>query len=225
MFRCAIKNEVERPQKHIVDELKKIPVATISDALGRYYTMTSEIKPIFEGAKIAGPAITVREVAGGNLMTHKALEIANPGDVIVIDAGGYKDRAILGYIMASVAQKRGIEGVVIDGACRDVMFIREIKYPVFARGINPAGPHKGVPGEINFPIQCGGVNVNPGDIIVGDDDGVVVVPKERAEEAIEKSHDILKKESEWLELIKMGATTAKLLNVDEELKRFNVKYL
>jgi len=218
-----IKKNIVRPNKKLMEAFYKIPVALISDAMDRFNTMDSQIKPLFEGVKICGPAITVREMVGCNIMIHKAIEIAEEGDVIVVDGRGHKDTALGGWIICLNAKMKGIAGIVVDGAWRDVREIRKAKYPVFTRAIVPNGPHKGYPGDINIQIQCGGVPVNPGDIIVGDDDGVVVVPREEAEIVLDKACKLMKKEEEVKKKVLEGKLTIDIYGFQEKLKQLGVR--
>jgi 4-hydroxy-4-methyl-2-oxoglutarate aldolase len=155
--------------------------------MNRFGAMHPRIKPIATPIKMVGPALTVRTRPADNLMAHYATHIAMPGDVLVIDAGGLETNSIWGGLMTHTAKKKGLAGVVIDGAVRDSATIRQLGYPIFARAVSPMNGHKDGPGEVNVIIQCGGVQVKPGDIIVGDDDGVVVVPREDAEIILEKA--------------------------------------
>jgi len=188
--------EIERPPRALIEEFRKIPAANIADAFHKpsLNVVSAEIKPLLDNVKIAGPAITVRETPGCNLMTHKALHLAQPGDVIVIDVGGDTRAAVAGFFMSRKAQSMGIEAFVVDGACRDRAEIREMRFPVYARAWTPNGPSKDRPGDINLPIQCGGVTVEPGDIVVGDDDGVVVVPQKMATKILKRAKEIFERE-------------------------------
>ena len=128
---------------------------------------------------MVGPALTVKTRPGDNLLVHKALNVAEPGDVIVVDAGGDLTNAIIGEIMASYAASRGIAGIVINGAIRDCEMLRAGRFPVFAAGVTHRGPHKSGPGEINVPVAIGGLVIEPGDLVLGDGDGVHAVPYDR----------------------------------------------
>jgi regulator of RNase E activity RraA len=153
---------------------------------------------------IAGPACTVKVYPGDNLMVHKSLDVAQPGDVIVIDAGGSRMNAVLGDLVATKAKYRGIAAFIVDGYIRDLPGIVEAGMPVFAKGITPIGPlHRG-PGEINYPIQCGGIVVNPGDIICGDVNGVVVVPQEIAATLLTRLEAKREGEAEYCAAVKRG---------------------
>ena len=157
----------------------------ISDLLNRLYAMDPAITCL-TGAHhhLCGPACTVKVFPGDNLMVHKALDVAKPGDIVVVDAGGSTLNAVLGDLVSSKAKHRHIAGFVVDGLIRDLPNIIPLDFPIFARGTTPIGPlHRG-PGEINYPICCGGVVVSPGDIIVADAAGIVLVPREITEELL-----------------------------------------
>ncbi len=181
-----IRNHIERPSAKMVEAYSQFAAADVSDMLNRLYTMRPEIKNQTTNTPICGPATTVKCYPGDNLMVHKVLDVAKPGDVLVIDAGSSEMNAIVGDLISTKAQHRGIQAFIVDGLIRDVEDIRAINFPVFARGITPIGPlHRG-PGEINFPVCCGGIVVNPGDLVVGDSDGVVVVRQDFAEDTLER---------------------------------------
>lgn len=168
----------DRPALDLASMFADVSVSDISDHLNRLYGVSSAIKCLAgHGKRLIGPACTVKVFPGDNLMVHKVLDIARPGDVVVVDAGGSKQNAVLGDIISTKARHRGISGFVVDGYVRDVDGIDAMGYPVFARGETLIGPlHRG-PGEINFAICCGGVVVEPGDVIVADGGGVVVIPR------------------------------------------------
>lgn len=178
---------IDRAEPAVVRRLGAFDTPTISDSLNRLYTMCEAIRSLTPMAPtILGPACTVKVYPGDNLMVHKSLDIAEPGDVIVVDASSATSFAVLGDLVSQKARHRGIAGFVVDGLVRDLPGILALgDFPVFARGFTPIGPlHRG-PGEINYPISAGGIVVHPGDVIVGDQNGVVVVPKECSREVIE----------------------------------------
>ena len=179
--------------------------------------MDSRVKGLSQGMKVVGPALTVKVPLIDNLMIHKALTLVKPGDVMVIDGGGDHAWALLGFLMVSTAIKLGLSGMVVDGCIRDAAEIRAAGFPLFAAGINPNGPMKEGPGEINFPIQCGGQLVHPGDMIVADDDGVVVVPQAHAAETVDKVKALIAREEKRLAEIADGVTTRP--GLDEMLKQ------
>ncbi|GAA5157560.1 RraA family protein [Pseudonocardia eucalypti] len=180
-----IRKTTDRLDRAVVAEFAEYETPEISDMLNRLYAVDSAITRLSgHGRMLAGSATTVRVFPGDNLMVHKSLDIAEPGDVVVVAAGGSFSNAVLGDTISAKAKHRGIAGFVIDGVVRDVAGLRELDFPVWARGATSVGPlHRG-PGEINYSIACGGVVVNPGDVIVGDDSGLVVVPKETAGELL-----------------------------------------
>jgi RraA family protein len=172
--------------------------------LNRLYTMKPQIKNLSSDASICGPACTVKVYPGDNLMVHKALDIAQPGDVLVVDAGESGMNGIVGDLISTKAQFKGIQGFVIDGLIRDLPDIQALGYPVFARGVTPVGPlHRG-PGEINFPVSCGGIVVNPGDIICGDKNGLVVVRQEFARELCLWLHEQKSSVADYEKNVKKG---------------------
>jgi RraA family protein len=165
-----------RPSIDLVTAFRTIPTAIISDNMNRLFAGGAGLRPFHKAGTLCGAALTVRTRPGDNLMVHKALDVAEPGDVIVVDAGGDTTNAIIGEIMWSYARKRGVAGFVIDGAVRDTAAIAAGDLPVYARGATHRGPYKDGPGEIDVAVSVGGMVVMPGDIIVGDEDGVLAVP-------------------------------------------------
>lgn len=171
----------------VIQQFKEIPTTAISDALQGMNNLDPAIKPLKEEYKIAGRAYTVKTAVGDNLNLLKAMKEAKPGDILVVDAKGDTYRAVAGDFVVGMMQTLELGGLVVDGAIRDVIDIKALNFPVFVRGTTVASGSKNGPGETNVPISCGGASVNPGDIIVGDVDGVVVIPQERAEEILEKA--------------------------------------
>ena len=207
-FRYA--TDFERPSAQVVKAFKDLMSQTgcltgnVGDCIGRDAAMQGEIRNIAPGMKTVGPALTVKVPPTDNLMIHKALTLVKPGDVMVIEGGGYTSHALLGVLMVHTAVAMGLAGMIVNGGIRDAAEIRELGFPMFARGINPNGPSKEGPGEINFPISCGGRPVNPGDIIVADDDGVVVVPRGMAEKILPEVQAVIRKEAARIQEIKSG---------------------
>lgn len=178
----------------VLERWRALPPAVVSDCMNRTQVMAGAIKPVGDGMRLVGQARTVTCMVGDNSAIHTALALVRRGEVLVVDAGGYEDTAIWGGIMTRAALQRGIAGLVVDGAVRDVAEIREFGFPCFARAVVPAGPHKGFGGIIDGPISCAGCPVRPGDLVLGDDDGVCVVPLERAEATLAASLDKIAQE-------------------------------
>jgi regulator of RNase E activity RraA len=213
----VVKN-IERVDQKIIEGFKGIAAPNIGDVMGRMFAMDHSIKSVNKpGIHIVGSAFTVRTHPGDNLLVHKAMDLAHPGDIIVVDACGDMGNAILGELMCHYAKTKGIVGYIIDGPVRDLHGISEMEYPVFAKGGTPRGPYKEGPGEINTVISCGNVPVNPGDVIVADDDGIVVIPKEDAEDVLEKAREIQEKEKMVIDSIYNG--TWERSWVDEVLQK------
>lgn len=177
-----IQQLVSRPDPIVVEALGQFDTPSISDLMNRLYTLAPGIHSMTHPSlPIAGPALTVKVYPGDNLMVHKSLDVAEPGDVIVIDARASTMTAVLGDLISTKARHRGIAGFIVDGFVRDLAAIQALgDFPVYARGVTPIGPlHRG-PGEINYPVSAGGVVVHPGDVVVGDVNGVVIVPRDTA---------------------------------------------
>lgn len=173
-----------------------LPTTCISDALNGMNNLDPSIKPLQDSYKVAGRAFTVKIPAGDNTMVLKAIKEASPGDVLVVDAKGESYRAVAGDFVVSLAQKLGIAGIIVDGVIRDLIGVRSLNFPVFSKGTTVAASFKNGAGEINVPISCGGVSITSGDIIVGDADGVVVIPQADAEKVLEKALAKLKKDEQ-----------------------------
>jgi RraA family protein len=212
-----VRKHSERANIDPVAMFAEFEVTDISDLLNRLYGVESAIHCLSAPEKrLIGPACTVKVYPGDNLMVHKALDIAKPGDVVVVDAGGSIMNAVLGDTISMKAKHRGIAGFVIDGYVRDLDAIRELNYPVYARGETLIGPlHRG-PGEINYPVCCGGVVVSPGDIIVADTGGVVVIPRQY----IDKLHTKLLRNKDRLTTYMAAVRRGEFSNawVDQQLE-------
>ena len=196
-------NSVPKPPADIIEGFRNAPTSIISDNLSRLPGAVG-LKPYHRSGKLVGAAFTVRTRPGDNLAIHRALDLVGPGDVIVVDGGGDETRALVGEIMKTIAQWRKAEGYVIDGAIRDVASFAGDDFPCFARAVIHRGPYKNGPGEINVPINMGGMSVNPGDIIIGDADGLVAVPQEQAERILKSAQAILAKETKNIKEIEAG---------------------
>ncbi len=212
----CIVSDFKRPDPALIEAFRGLPVANIDDCMNRTAAVDGRIRPLNK-AKLLGPAFTVKVPEGDNLMFHKAMDMAKPGDVIVIDAGGDEKRAVFGALMINYCISRRLGGVIIDGAVRDLEELSEMDFPVYARAVTPNGPYKNGPGEIGTTIAFGGKVVRPGDIIVGDADGIVVIRPEEAEELAEKAQKVLQMENDILDKILNEGTYIRPW-VDEKLK-------
>jgi regulator of RNase E activity RraA len=205
-YKAIRKNPSATPvDPKILAALREIPVAALSDNMHRNIGTTGLApyhRPVAQ--TMAGTAVTARSRGGDNLTYLRALEFCRPGDVLVIDAGGILNNAVVGGILSFYAAHIGVLGVVVDGAIRDVAEIRAREFPVYARGVTHRGPYKDGPGEINVPISVGGMVVNPGDIVVGDQDGLMAFPPDEAELLIEKALAHLETEAETIRAMKEG---------------------
>ena len=208
-----IVRDFDRLPQELVRQLGGVPTGILSDCMNRMQSLDAGIRPIAPGLKICGPAFTVQSVESNNWGAHQALVLAKAGDVIVLAARGGMQSAVWGHVMTQAAKNRGLAGVVIDGCIRDSAENRADTLPVFARGICPAGPHKGWPCNLNVPVSCAGVAVLPGDIVIGDDDGVVVVPASRAVQVLEESAKRIDTEKDWYRRLEAGESTVSLLGL------------
>jgi RraA family protein len=217
-----IKARWDRVAPGLVDEARALPVANISDCMARL-TGTGALLRFHRDATMAGPAFTVRVRPGDNLLVHKALDMAQPGDVVVVDAGGDVTNALIGELMVTHARVRGIAGIVIDGAIRDRDELLQINFPVFARAVSHRGPYKDGPGEIGFAISLDGMVVEPGDLIVGDGDGVLAVPRSGVAGVLERA-----RAKQQAEAAQMRRTLDRELDrswIDKELEAKGCVYL
>ena len=180
-----IRRDFERVSPEIVKKANQFAASILADVAGRRGTLDGRITALSPSLKMAGPAFTIEVRPGDNLMIHAAMSMAKPGDVLVVDGKADRTCALMGAIMINACKKMGFAGVILDAAVRDIEEIRELGFPVYSVGTNPNGPTKFVPGRINWPISAGGVAINPGDLVVGDADGVVVVEREKAESLLD----------------------------------------
>jgi RraA family protein len=201
----------------ILESLRDIPVSALSDNMHRNIGATG-LSPYHQPVSqtMAGTAVTVRSRGGDNLTYLRALEFCRAGDVLVIDAGGDLNNAVIGGILTFYAASIGMAGIVIDGAIRDVAEIRSRVFPVYARGVTHRGPYKDGPGEINVTVSVGGMVVNPGDIVVGDQDGVLAIPQEDAATVIEKARAVLAAEARTMQAMREGKWDRTFIDALEE---------
>jgi regulator of RNase E activity RraA len=199
-----IQREFTRVSPDIVKKAAGFQAAILADVAGRRGTLHGRIRGLAPSMKFAGPALTVEVRPGDNLMIHAAMALAKPGDVLVVDGKGDQTCALMGAIMMNACKKIGLAGVILDAACRDAEEICALDFPVFSAGTNPNGPTKFVPGRINWPISAGGIAIRPGDLIVADSDGVVVVEREKAESLLALAAKKVADESKRIDAIRKG---------------------
>jgi RraA family protein len=203
-----------------VARFRGLPVANISDSMARMTAGGARLRPLHAGGALAGPALTVKTRPGDNLMIHKALDIADAGDVIVVDGGGELTNALIGEMMVAHAQQRGIAGLVLNGAIRDYDSIHAGAFPVFAAGVTHRGPYKDGPGEINVPIAIDGMVIEPGDLIVGDGDGLLCIPFAQTEDIYKAAK--ARNDAEVRQIAAIREGTSDRAWVDATLKKLGV---
>ena len=209
---------IARPDAALVEALSHIAAANLSDAMANLNTMDSGIQALLTGAKICGPACTAVTPSGDFLPVLKALRAAERGDVLVVDNQGNPDTALWGEITSMEGHLKGLAGIVLDGLVRDIAEIRELGFPVFARGTTPRVAGRGSLGEVNVAVRCGGTVVQPGDIIVGDSDGVVVVPLRKAEAVLSRAQSTVDYEEVLRAQVADGVSQVEIYNLDEEFE-------
>jgi 4-hydroxy-4-methyl-2-oxoglutarate aldolase len=192
---------------------RTLPSTVVSDCLDRSGAMDGRIR-LLSGRRLLGPAFTVRTTSGDSSVTHRALRDAPPGHVLVLSAEGGLERAVWGGVLTEAALRCGLVGAVVDGVVRDLAQIRALDFPLFARGSTAAGPHKGGRGTHGQVVQCGGVVVSPGDLVLGDLDGIVVVPAARVDAVARDAVERLRVEESWIERIRSGESSADILGID-----------
>jgi regulator of RNase E activity RraA len=210
-----IRRSFTRPPAELVSQFGQFATANLSDVMGKENTFDYRIKPIHPSARLLGVALTVKIRPGDNLISMKAIELAQPGDILVISGGFDHNYSVWGGIMSLMARRKGISGVLTDGLVRDAAQIQAAGLVVFAAGLTPVGPSKDGRGQINLPVSCGGIVVHPGDIVVGDADCAVIVPREQAQSVLERAHQRIALEASWMARIEKGEFP--LISPDEEM--------
>lgn len=216
-------HDFARPAPDLIDAFRSQSPATLHEAMGKKGALPFPIKPLYQGMRVCGPAVTVSCGPSDNLMIHVAMALTKPGDVLVVDFKGMTEAGPWGDVLTASALQRGLAGLVIDGCVRDASAIREMGFPVFCRGTNMKGTTKiQAVGDVNTTIVCAGVIVSPGDIIVGDDDGVVVVPQAEAAATLAKADERERMEADFREKLNAGQTTVDVLDLKPYLAKAGI---
>jgi 4-hydroxy-4-methyl-2-oxoglutarate aldolase len=197
--------------------------ATVHEAQGQAGALSAALKPVDAARGLVGPALTVDARPADNLVIHYAITKAKRGDILVVDAKGFLEAGAWGDILTLAAQKAGIGGLVIDGAVRDAEAIIAMGFPIFARGLSIRGTAKNQPGSVNVPIMCGGVRIEPGDIILGDRDGLVAIPARDIDKVVEASERRIRAEELFRQELNNGKTTIDILHLSDALERFAMR--
>src|SRR6202044_2743885 len=220
-----IVRSIPRPDAQAVKLLGELGVATIHEAQGRTGAMRPYMRPIYLSARVSGPAVTVSCQPGDNLMVHASIEVCKPGDVLVVVTTSASTDGMFGDLLGTSCQAHGVAGLIIDAGVRDTAELTEMKFPVWAKAISAQGTVKATPGSVNVPVVCAGMLVNPGDVIVGDADGVVVVPRANAADVAKAGQQRTAKEVKTRELLAKGELGLDYYGLRAKLKELGVEYV
>jgi len=221
----TIVRNIRRADPQIVAVLRDLGVATVHEAQGRTGLMRPYMRPIFPSARVAGSAITIASQPGDNLMIHAAMELCQAGDVLVVTTTSESTDGMFGELLAVSARAHGVAGLVIDAGVRDVADLTAMDFPVWAKAVSAQGTVKSTGGSVNVPVVCAGAAVRPGDVIVGDVDGVVVVPRESAAETARKGRERVVKEEQTRERLRRGELGLDFYGLRAKLGELGVKYV
>ncbi len=216
---------ISRPDAAAIKILGELGVATVHEAQGRTGLMRPYMRPIYPSAKVAGPAVTVSCQSGDNLMIHASIEVCQPGDVLVVTTSSESTDGMFGELLATSLVAHGVVGLIIDAGCRDVTEITAMDFPVWSKAVSAQGTVKATAGSVNIPVVCAGALVRPGDVIVGDMDGVVVVPREEAAAVAKASQERIAKEEKAREKLRSGELGLDFYGMRAKLKELGVEYV
>jgi 4-hydroxy-4-methyl-2-oxoglutarate aldolase len=225
MNKHVVVRTIERAEQSIIDQLGEAGTATVHEAIGRVGYVGPHLKPIQHGTKIAGSAVTVLSHPGDNIMIHAAVEVCQPGDILVVANTAPSTHGMFGDLLATSLMARGVRGLVIDAGVRDTMDLREMGFPVWSQHVSCQGTVKNTPGSVNVPVVFGGITVQPGDVICADDDGVVVVERADAAWALEQSNQRLAKEAATRARLEAGELGLDFYGLRSKLIEIGVEYV
>ena len=225
MTRNVVVKSIERAARGVVDALGEAGVAAVHEAAGQTGLLDPRLRPIQKATRVAGSAVTVACAPGDNIMIHAAIEVIEEGDFLVVATSSPSNHGMFGDLLATSAMRRGCRGLVIDAGVRDVTELRRIGFPVWSRSIHALGTAKETPGSVNVPVVCAGAAVSPGDVIVADDDGVMVVARERAEEVLDATRLRLQREEEIRDRLESGELGMDIYGFRERLRDMGVEWV
>lgn len=221
----VVVRNIKRADPNAIGTFEALGVSTVHEALGRYGLMKPYMRPIWPGASIAGPAVTILAQPGDNWMIHVAVEQCRPGDIVVLGCTADNTDGMFGDLLATSLKARGVKGLIIDAGCRDVATLKEMGFPVWSRAISAKGTVKATLGSVNIPVVCAGVNVEPGDAVVADDDGIVIVPKKYAVETAAKAQKRADDEEAKRTKLASGTLGLDMYNMREPLAKAGLVYV